>query len=56
MTVIVTFPFTTALWAELLVFALRRVVRHVQTDLDAVKALSEHLVPLFGRKESDGGP
>lgn len=53
MAIVITFLLTTALWIGLLAFALRRVVRHMQQNPDAVKALSEHvLVPLFGKKES----
>ena len=52
MLIVLTFLLTSALWAAALLFAVRRVVRHMQSNPEAVAAISTHLlVPLFGKRE-----
>jgi hypothetical protein len=52
--ILLTFAFTTILYAFLLWLAARRVVRHLQEAPEGVKALTEHLlVPLLGRKPTE---
>ena len=52
--ILLTFLATTSLYAALLVFGCRRVVRHLQGHPEAMRAVTEHVVvPLFGKKPSD---
>jgi hypothetical protein len=48
---LVTVILTSAAWAGLLWFMLRRVVQHLRSNPDGVKAISEHIfIPMFKRK------
>jgi hypothetical protein len=49
-----TFLATSAVFVLLLGLAIRRIIRHLQGDPEAVQAVTAHvLVPLLGRKKPD---
>jgi hypothetical protein len=49
--VLATFVMTSAMYAAVLVIALRRVARHLRDNAEATKQVSEHVfVPLFGKR------
>jgi hypothetical protein len=53
-TILVTFVLTTALYGGLAVWGLRRLIRHLQSNNDGVKAVTEHvLLPMLGRSPED---
>ncbi len=52
--IILTFLLTTALYGALLWLAVRRILRHLQGNEEAVKAVTDHvLIPLLGRRPED---
>jgi len=51
-TILVTFVLTTVLYAALGAWGIRRLTRHLQSNPEAVKAVTEHVfMPLLGRKD-----
>ena len=54
MPVLLTLLATTAMYVALAAWGLRRIVRHLQGNPEAVQAVTEHvLVPLLGRKKPE---
>ncbi len=51
---ILTFLITTAFYGFLLWLAVRRVSRHLQDNIEGVKAVTDHvIIPLLGRRPND---
>jgi hypothetical protein len=54
--ILLTFVATTGLYVGLAVLAFCRVMRHLQTHPDGMRAVTEHvLAPLFGRQGDKTG-